>query len=394
MGKNIAIFCDGTGNQFGDRNSNVVKLFAVARRSGNSQVSYYDPGVGTFGLSEALFEWQKVPANKVMGLAFGWGITRNIEQAYAFLMRHYAPNDRVYLFGFSRGAYTARALAGMIRAVGLLHPQHENLIEYATRLYQNVPEEGGASAEFFELQGRFRNQFSRDCPIRFMGLWDTVKSIGWFGSPVKLPYTASNPKVACVRHAVSLDERRCFFRQNLWHPSDGQDVKQVWFAGVHSDVGGGYPEPESALAKLPLEWMAREARQHEFDIEPDELARVLGRLPSGDDEVAPWPLGKIHRSLHGPWWLAEILPRRFEDPRQAFRPVWRWPLLQWRELKRRAMCVPSLRWCTDRLSRAWVPAWATPRRTCRPACRSKTRNCRAPRRRRQARVEMTLREGT
>lgn len=334
MGKNIALFCDGTGNQFGNRNSNVVKLFVAARKNEGGQVAYYDPGVGTFGLSEALFEWQKVPA-KVLGLAFGWGITRNIEEAYAFLMRHYVPGDRVYLFGFSRGAYAARALAGMIRAVGLLHPQHENLIEYATRLYQNVPEgDDTATAGFFGLQDRFREQFSQDCPIHFMGLWDTVKSVGWFGSPVKLPYTASNPTVACVRHAISLDERRCFFRQNLWHPSDGQDVKQVWFAGVHSDVGGGYREPESALAKLSLEWMAREAQQHEFEIEPEKLARVLGRAPVGDDHVLPLPLGEMHRSLHGPWWVAEILPRRFEDPRRAFRPVWRWPLLQWRELNK------------------------------------------------------------
>lgn len=334
MGRNIAIFCDGTGNQFGGRNSNVLKLYAAACRDEVRQLCFYDPGVGTFGLSEALFEWQKVPA-KVLGLAFGWGITRNIEQAYGFLMRHYAPGDRVYLFGFSRGAYTARALAGMIRAVGLVHPQHENLIGYATRLYRNVPEADGAAAEeFFELQARFRSQFSRDCPIRFMGLWDTVKSVGWFWTPVKWPYTTSNPAVAIVRQAVSLDERRCFFRQNLWQPSDGQDVKQVWFAGVHSDVGGGYRESESSLAKVPLAWMAREAQAHGFEIEPAELARILGQVPGAGDYVAPSPLGEIHRSLRGPWWLAEMLPRRFEDPRQAFRPVWRWPLLQWRELNK------------------------------------------------------------
>lgn len=292
------------------------------RRVEAEQVVFYGPGVGTFGLSEALFEWQKVPA-KVLGLAFGWGLTRNVEEAYRFVMRHFAPGDRLYLFGFSRGAYTARALAGMINAVGLLYPEHENLVGYATRIFRNVPEgEKSRKEAYFELQKRFRKQFSRECPVHFLGLWDTVKSVGWIGSPLKLPFTTYNTTVACVRHALAIDERRCYFRQHLWHAGKQQDVKQVWFAGTHSDVGGGYPEAESGLSKVSLEWMAREARERGLLLDEAVLSALLapGAGPS-------WQ-GPVHQSLHGAWWWAELLPRRFENAQRRFRAYWRWPLIQ------------------------------------------------------------------
>lgn len=334
MSRNLVIFCDGTGNQFGNRNSNVVHLFGATVRNPHTQVCYYDPGVGTFGLRETLFEWQKVPA-KIFGLAFGWGITRNIEEAYAFLMRHYQPEDKVFIFGFSRGAFTARALAGMIHAVGLLHPQHENLIEYATRLHQKVAEDAADQWQFFDIQRRFREQFARHCEIHFLGLWDTVKSVGWVWSPLSFPYTLNNPSVRRVRHALSIDERRCFFRQNLWSPRERQDVKQVWFAGVHSDVGGSYPGSESGLAKISLEWMAREAEVAGLVLDEGELQRLLGLAPRDIGIAPPDAAADAHESLQKVWWLAEILPRRFEDPRRNFAVTWRWPFLQWRELGKR-----------------------------------------------------------
>jgi uncharacterized protein (DUF2235 family) len=332
--RNLVLFCDGTGNQFGNRNSNVVKLFGTAARDPRQQLCHYDPGVGTFGLREALFEWQKVPA-KVFGLAFGWGITRNVEQAYAFLMKNYQPEDRIFIFGFSRGAFTARAIAGMVHAMGLMYPQHENLIEYATRLFQKVPKGEKEKHDFFDIQQKFRLQFSRDCKIHFIGLWDTVKSVGWFGSPVSFPYTLNNPSVLKVRQALSIDERRCFFRQNLWSATNNQDVRQVWFAGVHSDVGGGYPENESGLAKISLEWMAREAMAAGLAVVESELLSILGRAPGEGQFAPPDVAANQHESLKKIWWLAEFLPRRFQDPRRDFAVTWRFPAVQWRELGKR-----------------------------------------------------------
>jgi uncharacterized protein (DUF2235 family) len=334
MPRNLVIFCDGTGNQFGNRNSNVLKLFTATVRDPREQLCYYDPGVGTFGLQEALFEWEKVPA-KILGLAFGWGITRNIEEAYAFLMKNYQPNDRIFIFGFSRGAFTARAIAGMVHALGIMYPQHDNLIKYATRLYQKVPENAENRHEFFVIQQQFRDQFSRDCKIHFLGLWDTVKSVGWFGSPVSFPYTYNNPSVINVRHALSIDECRCFFRQNLWSPIKDQDVRQVWFAGVHSDVGGGYPESQSDLAKISLEWIACEAEKAGLALVESELLRVLGRDTSKGEFALRVIKANAHKSLRKLWWLAELLPRRFEDPRRDFAVTWRFPVVQWRELGKR-----------------------------------------------------------
>ncbi len=340
MSRNLVIFCDGTGNQFGNRNSNVVKLFSAAVRDPLQQLCHYDPGVGTFGLREALFEWQKVPA-KIFGLAFGWGITRNVEEAYAFLMRNYQPGDRIFIFGFSRGAFTARAIAGMVHAMGLMYPQHENLMEYATRLFQKVPKGAQEQSEFFGIQQKFRQQFSRDCKIHFLGLWDTVKTVGWFGSPVSFPYTLNNPSVFVVRHALSIDERRCFFRQNLWSVLKSQNVKQVWFAGVHSDVGGGYPEVESGLARISLEWMAQEATAAGIALVESDLQGVLGSGSGAGVYARPDVVARQHESLMKVWWLAECLPRRFQDPRKEFAVTWRFPLLQWRELGKRRFIRPE-----------------------------------------------------
>jgi uncharacterized protein (DUF2235 family) len=111
-----------------------------------------------------------------------------------------------------------------------------------------------------------------------VGVWDTVSSVGWAWDPLHIPYTAKNPDLRIGRHAVSIDERRCFFRQNLWSAAlPGQDIKQVWFAGVHSDVGGGYAEAESGLAKISLEWMLCEAGTAGLILDRAKAAVVLGR---------------------------------------------------------------------------------------------------------------------
>jgi uncharacterized protein (DUF2235 family) len=165
--------------------------------------------------------------------------------------------------------------------------------------------------------------------VRFLGIFDTVKSVGWIYSPFSFPYTASNNLVQTVRHAVSLDERRCFFRQNLWHASPGQDCKEVWFAGVHSDVGGGYPEQESALAKIPLAWICDSAQGSGLIVDPELYRKVvlgqgkIDRQPTS----APDPLGMQHESLQGPWRLVEWLPRRYLNLVENFRTRWEFPML-------------------------------------------------------------------
>jgi uncharacterized protein (DUF2235 family) len=319
MPKNIVICLDGTGNEFGDTNSNVIKLYKVLTQDPQTQVAYYHPGLGTMGAPGALSrlaQWW----TRVKGLAFGYGLADNIGDAYCFLMANYQPDDNVYIFGFSRGAYTARALAAMLHMYGLLRPGNEILVPYITRLFRSK------DRRIFALAGEFRSTFSRPCKPKFLGLWDTVSSVGWIYNPIKLPYTAMNPDIKIVRHAISIDERRAFFRQNLWsNGNDAQDVQQVWFAGVHSDVGGGYAEAECGLAKIALEWMLNEAVASGLRVDAPKKDRVLGYTDSLF--AKPDARAKIHKSLHGWWWFLELWPKRYWDS-SADPPgyKWMWPL--------------------------------------------------------------------
>lgn len=299
MSKNIVICCDGTDNSYGPENTNVVKLFAMLDRT-PEQVLFYDPGLGTFG---APGSWSRVKRwwTQFLGRAFGLGFEDNLFEAYRFLMEHYQEGDRIYLFGFSRGAFIVRTLAALVHMCGLLHKDSANLVPYAFRLLEKE--------DFLTATG-FKATFARPVPIHFLGVWDTVKSLR-NANPFQedsYPYTAKNPDVAYVRHAVAIDERRCYFRQNRWSPSPGQDVKEVWFAGVHSDVGGGYPEPESALSKLALQWMVREAEDAHLSIDP---ARKAATLPAADTATATAPActGMPHNSLTWIWWPLEFIPK-------------------------------------------------------------------------------------
>jgi uncharacterized protein (DUF2235 family) len=294
MAKNIIICIDGTNNEFCLDNTNVVKLFQCLEAPSADQVAYYTTGVGTFTATPTLTRTARV-FQKVMGLAFGLGLTRSIQECYHFLMAQYQEGDRIYLFGFSRGAYAVRALAALIHRCGLLRPEHTNMISSAIHFYKH---RAGNT-----LVGEFTKTFSRPCPIHFLGAWDTVSSVGWVWNPLILPYTRENPSVKTMRHAVAIDERRAFFRQNLWKGSENQDFKEVWFAGVHSDVGGGYPKDQSGLALLALEWMLMEAKDHELMIDSAKAATMLS-VP-----CAPDPNAKLHNSLTLGWWIAEFWPK-------------------------------------------------------------------------------------
>ena len=205
--KNIVICCDGTSNEFGDHNSNVVKLYQLLRRNGTDQLAYYDPGVGTISSYQSLTRLGR-KFKSLLGLGFGLGLTKDIQDAYWFLMQNYDPGDRIFLFGFSRGAYTVRAIAAMLHKCGLLYDDNVNLLPEATRIFKTF---GNA-----EIAKSFKETFSRSCDVHFLGLWDTVTSVGRIWDPARLPCTSANSSVAIVRHAISIDERRAFFRQNLW----------------------------------------------------------------------------------------------------------------------------------------------------------------------------------
>ena len=240
MPKNIVICCDGTNGQFGLRNTNVVRLFALLEQDPKTQIAFYDPGLGTMGDPGA---WTSAgrKLTKVLGLAFGRGLARNIGIAYEHLMTHYEDGDRIYLFGFSRGAYTVRALAALLHMFGLIRDGNEQLVPYLTSMF-------GRGKPAFALAPKFKKMFSYPCEIEFVGVWDTVSSVGWIYDPLALPFTRENPSIKVARQALAIDERRCFFRQNLFKVAPGQDLQQMWFAGVHSDVGGGYPDDEAGLA--------------------------------------------------------------------------------------------------------------------------------------------------
>jgi uncharacterized protein (DUF2235 family) len=287
MSKRIVIACDGTWNRpdelHGGRAcpTNVVKLTRAIAPEG--QEVFYERGVGT-----ARFE-------RLRGGMFGFGLSRNVRDCYRYLVEHYAPGDELYLFGFSRGAFTARSLAGFIGNSGILRPEHVARVDEAYELYRDREDPNkkpsGATAR------AFRAAYAHDdVPLRFVGVWDTVGALGiplriaaltkrWSFHDVRL---GAHVETAC--HALSIDERRGPFEPTLWErqataPAT-QTLTQVWFSGVHSDVGGGYPD--SDLSDVPLRWMAERAAE-----------AGLALNPGWEQATKPDALAQDHTSLKG-----------------------------------------------------------------------------------------------
>ncbi|WP_017965277.1 T6SS phospholipase effector Tle1-like catalytic domain-containing protein [Rhizobium leguminosarum] len=350
MGKNIVILFDGTSNEIAADRTNILRLFGVLKRS-STQIVYYDPGVGTFGAANA---WSRAyrKSIEVWGLATGWGLDQNVKEAYRFIVDNYehAPrgsgedSDRIHIFGFSRGAYGARVLAGFIHALGIVSRHHVNLIDYAYRTYKGISDNeakaGGfagatdddAPSAFSSMRLYERTLKTYRPKIKLLGLFDTVASViemgKWLPQLRTLPFTRKNPSVEWVRHAMAIDERRTMFNpmpstpgQEYWggpfRPKEPvpQNVKEVWFAGVHGDVGGGYPEKESGIIKIPLEWMISETKQTGLDyIDQTVKAVVLGNNSRPiQNYVAPNAQANPHHSMTAGWRLLEYIPRRVPE---------------------------------------------------------------------------------
>ncbi|KAG7090390.1 hypothetical protein E1B28_009509 [Marasmius oreades] len=296
--RTLVLCFDGTGDQFDS-----------------------DAGIGTYTTPEIATPFRARMA-KAVDEAVAWNLDAHVMGGYEFLMQNYTAGDRICIFGFSRGAYTARSLAGMIHKVGILPASNKQQVPFAYKMYTRADEVG------WQQSNAFKKAFSIDADIDFIGVWDTVNSVGLI--PRRLPFTMSNTNVRTFRHAVSLDERRAKFKANLWNrPDEGEaklglvqkgntpglgsaienhplrqqphsmweleqkyskdrslptDVEEVWFAGCHCDIGGGSVSNDTKpnLARIPLRWMIRECFKTNTGIMfyADMLEEIMGVDPA------------------------------------------------------------------------------------------------------------------
>ena len=305
--KRIAIFADGTWNspeQGGA--SNVLQMARAVRplSGGAEQVAFYDWGVGT-------------DRKKITGGISGVGIDKNIMDCYRFIMHNYDPGDALFFFGFSRGAYTVRSLAGFIRNCGILRREHAAQASAAYRLYRQRSASSGPNA-------RRAMQFRRDyavadiTQIEFVGVWDTVGSLGipvpFWGTLGEREFlfhdTEPSKIIQHARHAIAIDENRVDFEPTLWSDKPGLDLQQVWFSGVHSDVGGGYKE--RGLSDCAAQWMIREAGKYGLRFETHLVKAVA---PNPEDaqhnerkgiyrarkELVRPVTGPVHKTVKARW---------------------------------------------------------------------------------------------
>lgn len=279
--RQLIVCCDGTNNTLTGRirDTNVLRVFELlSQQRDPEQVLYYDTGVGSpdnLPPTDLMQRLQRL-SERVAALVSGAGIFENIAQAYTFLMREHRAGDQIWLFGFSRGAFTARSVAGMISLFGLIRPEHEPLLPTLLRVYfspegadaaQAKPGMKCRSSVAEQIRSSFTSTIGGAAEVHFVGVWDTVAAVGFPGlAPViTSPATVRNKRFRHVRHALSLDEHRISFLPRLYAesdfggPADAQSLRQVWFQGGHSDVGGGYPVAESGLPRRALAWMVEEA---------------------------------------------------------------------------------------------------------------------------------------
>jgi len=252
--KRLIVCSDGTWNTpESDTPTNVIKLTRAISPIGKKkvpQIVFYDWGIGTDKYLDGF-----------VGGAFGDGLDKNIQDGYRFLVHNYSPGDEIYLFGFSRGAYTARSLGGFIRNSGVLKKSEAHRIPKAFDHYRD-----STWHPTHKRAKDFRKKHSYEPKIKFIGVWDTVGALGIPGGifkGVRKKYKFHDLGLSSIIqnafHALAIDERRKDFKASLWsnEPGPGQVVEQVWFAGVHSDVGGGYKE--HYFSDIALDWMVQKA---------------------------------------------------------------------------------------------------------------------------------------
>ncbi len=297
MGKNIVVFSDGTGQEGGKgTNTNVYKLFNMVLDRSPEQIAFYDRGLGT--------GWRKITGN-----AAGRGISKNIRECYEFIFENYAAGDQIYLFGFSRGATTVRSLSGFIHLFGILPRSRSELIKQAYKIYRkNDRKEREDAARAFVEQ-----HHTIWCKIKFLGVWDTVAALGVPIKSVdvfidKIPFLRHrfhdlrlSQSVEHAYHALGIDDERKTFHPTLWDPetAEGQTMKQVWFCGMHTDVGGGYPEQE--LSDIALEWMIQMAEKHGLKIYPRHKVKVDGDADGTMHDSRGSPLTRLYRRKVRSW---------------------------------------------------------------------------------------------
>ncbi|EPQ54493.1 hypothetical protein GLOTRDRAFT_77041 [Gloeophyllum trabeum ATCC 11539] len=387
--RTIVLCFDGTGDQFDEDNSNIVQLMAMMRKDDASkQLVYYQAGIGTY-TSPLIVGEGAAKVVKTLDEMFAITLPDHIKEGYEFLMQNYTIGDKICIFGFSRGAYTARALAGMLQKVGLLSKDNRQQLPFAYSMYKRDDLEG------LQLSIMFKRTFSIDVKIEFLGVWDTVASVGLVDRD--LPFVGTNNAIWYFRHALALDEHRAKFMPSYYHRSkysekqvdkksqlsmahireesvveefedavndscpDRTDALEVWFAGAHCDIGGGSVRNNTrhCLARIPLRWMIRECFRTKtgilFDAKmlQDEVGLDLKTL---DDEPPartikfPYQLvvGLIRPSkisLKADFFLektaqSDYLGEAEEELLDALSPIydqlrltWWWRILEWLPLR-------------------------------------------------------------
>ncbi|KAL0574792.1 hypothetical protein V5O48_007165 [Marasmius crinis-equi] len=397
--RNLVVCIDGTANQFGRKNTNVVELYSrIIKGSPRDQLTYYNSGIGTYATpSWKSWTYYKQVIGHTIDLALAWRFDRVLLDAYRWLSDNYIHGDWIYLFGFSRGAYQIRVLAGMIEKVGLIHRGNEAQIPFAWQLYRRSTDsfstmekpqlstcnkespnpqtkaKGKPQSSKYDgeddMAARFKETFSHAMvTIHFVGAWDTVSSIGPGRGKVDLPLTALGMTHVCYfRHALALHERRVKFLpeyaqggagpvkedgESAMPTRDGMSsskmprVKEVWFAGTHSDIGGGNTENASLVRNGPsLRWMVTQARNAGLHIGPSR-----GEWGNGAEEL------RINESLNGIWRVFELIPFKrlsYQDKRSTTRRLHRG---QQREIVDGQLIHESVYRIKDKkISSEWLP---------------------------------------
>lgn len=329
MNKRIVICADGTWNRpekdlSKDQPTNVLRLARAIKPLAAQQMPqqvFYDWGVGSY-------------YDPLIGGATGRGIEKNITDDYRYIVQNYAPGDELFFFGFSRGAYTVRSLCGLINNCGILKRPDARLIEAAFNHYKNpkpaYKPRGPESVAFREWHSHAPGKIS------FVGVWDTVGALGIPFSFLGLLDrkdefydTKMGPNIVIARHAMAIDELRSDFEPTVWQLRPGVDLKQVWFVGAHSDVGGSYlPDKKTGalLSDIPLQWMMQEAGVAGLEFESHL-----------DDGLRPSPAARLHHSRrhiyrskrpyyrpldhgHGEVLIHRSVKERYDNPALKYRP--------------------------------------------------------------------------